>query len=68
MKKNLSCVAAISEHQPGAYRAHTGYIIYKGLLVSQQEISRSKLLCCYHTSHYIGRTLDLRNLLLGGYC
>ena len=58
----------ISEHLPGAYRAHTGSIIYKGLLVSQQQISRSKLLCCYYSNHYIRRTLDLRSLLLGVYC
>ena len=66
---NLSCVATIPEHRSGDNRANTGYIIFKGLgLVSQQKISSSKFFCCYHSNHYISRTLGLRSLLLGGYC
>ena len=58
-EQSLPCVATIPEHRPGANGANTGFIIFKGLLVSQQKISSSKLLCRYHTSHYISRTRDL---------
>ena len=68
-EENLPCVATIAEHQPGANSANTEYIIFKGLgLVSQQKVSSSKLLYCYHSNHYISRTRDLCSLLLGGYC
>ena len=68
-KKNLPYVTTIPEHQTGANRAnHTGSIIVKGLRISQQKLSSSKLFCCYHSNHYISRTLGLRSLLLGGYC
>jgi len=58
----------ILEHRSGANRANTGYIIFNGLLVSQQSISSSKLFYCCHSNHYISRTRDLCSLLLGGYC
>ena len=69
VKKNLPFLTTIPKHWSGANRANTGYIIFKGLgLVSQQKLSSSKLFCCFHSNHYIRRTLDLRSLLLGGYC